>query len=85
MKKRLNRTKLEQQIVSQSTDSRDTNISDYITSFVEECRTLGPLEKISLLTPEEASEALVTLAATQAKIERQLKTAQALKRLLSEQ
>lgn len=68
--------------VIQQHDSIDPDISAYVSDFLRDFSSLEPLEPISLLTPESAQAALVSLAQTQQKIEAQMRTAQALKRML---
>lgn len=70
--------------VIQEADTLDIDAEAYLTSFLQDFATLKPLGHISLLSQEDAKEALLTLNETQAKIERQLKTARALKRMLKD-
>lgn len=81
-RKRL-KSKLRPEVVS-SYDTQDSNLEAHVEEVIKNFKSLGPLEKISLLTPEDANKALKILAETQDRLNQQLKAASALKRLLSE-
>ena len=77
------KSKLDSEIVS-SYDTQDNNLEAHVEEVIKNFKSLGPLEKISLLTPEDANKALKILAETQDRLNQQMRAASALKRLLNE-
>ena len=68
--------------VTRENDTLDPEIGDYLSDFLKDFASLQPLENINLLTPESAKAALAMLAQTQKRIETQMRTAQALRKML---
>ena len=65
--------------------TEDTELGPYLENFVTEIRTLGPLPKTDLTTPESARAAVFVLNEKLEQLERYRKTAEALKSLLLNQ
>jgi hypothetical protein len=64
------------------TDSADPEVLDYVNEFLASYSQIPPLPPTSLLTQEDAREALIVLNEAQGRIDSHLKTAKALKQLL---
>ena len=65
--------------------SADSELAPYLDGFVADLKTLGPLPKTDLTTPESARAAIYMLNEKLEQIERYRKTATALKSLLLDQ
>jgi hypothetical protein len=65
------------------TDSLTADVGPFLDSFMNDLSNLEALPAIDLTTPESAQAALEVLNQTQEQIQAHLKTAQALKRVLS--
>jgi len=64
-------------------DVEDNDVLGYVDQFLRSYSRMAPLEKTSLLTREEALKALAVLEKAQTVIQSHIKTAKALKHMLS--
>lgn len=65
-----------------SEDREDSDVLGYVDEFVQDYLSTPPLEPMNLLTQESALQALESIERTRQKIDSQIKTAQALRKLL---
>lgn len=68
---------------SRSFDTEDEALLDHVDEFIRRFTSMSPLEELSLKTPEEAQRALAILSKNEAEVGRHLRTAKALKKMLT--
>ena len=66
-------------------DMQDQDVLTYVDNLLRSCKQIGPMEPFSLMSKEDAINALANLETKQRIIDRHLKNARALKTLLESQ
>ena len=70
------------EVISEQTDTADPNLLPYLNEFISRLQDMKPLEEISLLTQEDAAQALATIDRTLEELNNHLGVAKSLKHLL---
>jgi hypothetical protein len=70
------------EVIRERTDVRDDDLSPYVAKLVSSLQDLKPIDEISLLTQEDAAQALATIERTLEELNNHLGTARSLKHLL---
>ncbi|WKZ56937.1 MAG: hypothetical protein QY326_09405 [Bdellovibrionota bacterium] len=89
-KKKLHPKQLQSQIESETTpaqklpefDASDSDPLSYVEQFLRHDLDIGPLEKVDLMTPESARQALTLIGQQYRLVQERLKTSNALKKML---
>jgi hypothetical protein len=75
---------IQREIAGSQADSLDPSLDAYLDSFFKDFLNNKPLPRLNLRTTESALQALTLLTQVQSQIDGQLRTAQALKKLLEQ-